>query len=232
MCAYMRYLPAIALASLAAIACGNASPDSTEQSASTGADLIIPNPGSSSCYSGYVYQCHVMVNRVFCGCEPLSCNFEDSGTPPNGTVEWIESWTMGSQDGSCPDIAAPTGTWKELSNAVECTTEGSFFGVPCEWYARGNPQPAACNPSNFGTPSCCTYVWWPNGFVADASCAAWSNECPAGTAAQFPQVLCLHAGMTLKANEREPCFAPDGGAINGGCGGIGGGGTCRTCSSP
>ena len=224
----MRHLAAVVLVCAAAVACGNASPDRTELTGSTAEGVINPNPG---CYSGYVSQCHYKEGRELCTCVPLSCNFEDSGTPPPGVTRWIESWTMGSEDGSCPDIPAPTGTWKELSNAVQCTTEESFFGVPCEVYDRGNPVPAGCSPSNFGTPSCCTYVWWPAGFVADTSCAAYSNTCSAdgGTASQFPQVLCLHAGMTLKANEREPCFAPDGGAIDGGCGGIGGGGKCRTC---
>lgn len=222
-----RYLSAVALVSLAAIACGT-SPDRPEPSASTGADLINPNPG---CYTGYWDKCQTIEGKTLCSCVPLSCTFDDGGTPPVGTVRWIQSWTMGSEDGSCPDIPAPTGTWKQLSNAVQCTTEASFFGVPCEEYQRGNPAPAGCDPGKFGTPSCCTYVWWPAGFVADTSCTPFSNECPAGTAMQFDQVLCLHAGMTLYANLGAPCFSPDGG-LEPGCGGIGGGGTCRTCDLP
>jgi len=224
----MRHLAAVVLVCAAAVACGNASPDGGEPSASTAADLINPTPGSGICASGYTYQCHNMNGRQLCGCEALPCDWVTTPAP-TGFRDWVESWTVGSNDGSCPDIKAPTGTWKNLSNALQCTTDGAFEGVPCEWTAHPI-LPAGCKASNFGTPSCCTYVWWPAKFVVDTSCAPDSNQCldSDSTWEQFPQVLCAHPGMKLVANEVGTCDTSN----CGGLGGIGGGGTCRTCSSP
>ncbi len=214
----MRHLVAFALASLAAVACGSASPDPTERSASTGEDLINPNPG---CYSGYFSKCQQVNGQRLCTCVPNSCTWQTYQAPP-GYEYWIESWTVGSSDGSCPDIAAPTGTWKNLSTSLQCAPPGSFDGVPCEWINGWLPW--QCKPSNFGTPSCCTYVWWPAGYVAPTSCVAQSNSCPVGTPSQFRQVLCTQAGMTLIANEAGVCTGPN-------CG-LPGGGGCRTCNLP
>jgi len=219
----MRHLAAVVLVCAAAVACGNASPDQTELTGSTAEGVINPNPG---CYSGYVSQCHYMEGRQLCTCVPLSCTW-DTTQPPAGFTDWIESWTVGSNDGSCPNIKAPTGTWRNLSNALQCTTPQAFDGVPCEYMNTGYVLPQGCNPSNFGTPSCCTYVWWPADFVEDTSCTPGSNTCENAdsTWEQFPQVLCAYNGMKLVANEVFTCDSSN----CGGLGGIGGGGKCRTC---
>jgi hypothetical protein len=214
----MRHLAAIALASLAAIACGTASPDRTEPSASTGADLINP-VGGGSCYSGYVNKCQFMNGHELCGCVPLSCNWD----VPTG-LNWVESWSVGSSDGSCPDIKAPTGTWKELSIVQQGCPFG-FGGVPCEAEFPSTAQ--ECNPNDFGTPHCCTYVWWPTGYAPPAcpSPGEYDSSCTNGAPSQFPQVLCTHAGMTFKALGPGSVFSPDAGIIF-----IPGKGGCSTCA--
>jgi hypothetical protein len=210
----MRYLAAIVLASLAAIACSS-SPDSTEPSASTDQGLI--GIGSGSCYSGYTWRCNFMNGHFLCGCEPLSCNWVVPPPKPN-YVSWVESYAVGSSDGVCPDVPAPNGTWKELSIVPTCAIMG-FAGVPCEW--TNGVGPFECKPSDFGTPSCCTYVWWPKGYAPPADCGV--SNCASGTPPQFPQVLCSSPGKTIVAIEESVC-------VGGTCPQPGGG-NCGTCAS-
>jgi hypothetical protein len=213
----MRHLAAVVLVCVAAVACGTASPDGGEHSASTAEAVINPNPG---CYSGYTQQCHVMNGRQLCNCVPLSCTFVNPPAPAN-SYAWAESWTMGSNDGSCPDIAAPTGTWKKFVPPPSCNNPWSFTGIPCESLSQGAPPPAVCSPGTFKTPSCCTYVWWPADYVAPTSCADASVCTSDPTQSQFTQVLCEHAGMTIVASQRTVCEYP-----------CNGNAACRTCNQP
>lgn len=218
----MRHLAAAFLlssVSLAAAACSSASPETTDHTATTASDILFnPNPGPGTCSSGYYYQCNTMPSGFrLCGCQALSCDW-DIERPDADAYAWIESYGVGSSDGSCPDIKAPTGTWKELSIVTTCPTGWGFQGVPCEVSAN---LPNQCSPSDYNTPYCCTYVWWPQNYTVPSTCT--QQLCPSGTADQSPQALCTHAGMKIKAIGQDNCL-PDQPKC-----GLPGGGSCSAC---
>jgi len=225
----MRQLALLSVASFAAVAvaaCGTA-PGGTETTESTAQDLFI------KCPPGQQPQCSWDSGRKTCQCEAMpaalpTCNWVE---PPPGVWGYIQSWSVASPDGTCPDIPVSTadssGVWKNLQPVSAGPYE--FDGVPCE--VANFPRPKTCSSlPELASGPCCTYVWWPNGFVQPQPGVAQSSQDgeppqPACAEAAIPGPMCGRSGMTFYATVSGVNCAVDAGAD---CRG-GGGSSCSSC---
>lgn len=219
----MRTLAFATIASFAALAvaaCGTA-PDGTDTTASTTQAIM-------TCPAGTTPKCTGFGTARKCQCLPYvqqqpTCTYVAPSS--SGTAQYIESWAVASPDGTCPDIPATEGTWKNLQ-PIDYGSFG-FDGVPCE--RRGLPVSLATCTSipELASQPCCTYVWWPNGFVAPSPWVAQGlapQEACSEVAVSY--ALCTHPPMTL-----YPIVAglPCDPLTDPGCGG-GGGSDCSSCA--
>jgi hypothetical protein len=95
----------------------------------------------------------------------------------------------------------------------------------------GDPYPPTC-ADVFGSEPCCTYVWWPAGFVVeqDPWALAGCNEAIEPACYSEPNYLtplCRFTGQAFTALENATCI-PDG--PNHPCGEPGGPGCAGSCS--
>jgi hypothetical protein len=214
----MRHLLAIALTSLALAACGTANepsdaerPTSTEQAATT------------RCRAGYYYSCN---EKDVCSCvagtaPPPPCKLESTTGQP-GYDTWVESWATYPPSGQCTDIPGNQGTWKQLSSEYAGTRAPpfAFDGVPNE-SMNGIFSVQDC--SKVLGPGCCTYVWWPDGFVPPTGKYTATSGAP-----QDMQALCFGPGLTYIALETSVCVEDNEAGVP--CA-LPGGGSCGTCSA-
>jgi hypothetical protein len=230
----MRHLIAITFASLAAAACSSA-PTGTEPLASTTeAQEFCPVGTKPVCTSPSVCKC-VAVPPTLSPPSPPVCSFDVPTPPPSPSGPqyswWIEAWATAQTDGQCPDVATPTGTWSNLDPSYYNALPECFNGVPCV-SGDPNPPPPSCSDV-FGSEPCCTYVWWPAGFVLEV--APWFAGCyvPAQSvcysAPSNQSALCTLTGQTFTALENvscatvgpnSPCGQPGGSGCAGSCPGI------------
>lgn len=218
----MRHFAFLSLASftaLAVAACGTV-PDGTEKSASEGQAL-----GVHKCPVGQRPDCSGdgPQGQEICTCV-AACNVS---YPAYGPSSYVQSWAVLSPDGTCPDVAGSGGTWKDLQSVQ--SVPGGFDGVPCE--IRWASYPVRSCAFYFGSAQCCTYVWWPTGFVAPSTQVAQTSTpsvCPSEPQDELAlcgfygyedrELYAMLAGSCPESNESR-------------CDG-GGGSSCNTCLRP
>jgi hypothetical protein len=224
----MRHLIAITVASLAATACSSA-PTGTEPVASTtAAQEFCPIGTKPVCTSPNDCKCVDAPPTP----PPPECSFviptPSSPVGPQYSF-WIEAWATTQTDGQCPDVPTATGTWSNVDPAYYVAASGCFNGVPC---VSGDPQlpPPSCS-AVYGSTPCCTYVWWPAGFVLEtvSGCyAAVESACESNP--NDANALCTSSGQAFTALEnvtctpdygdKYPCGQPGGSSCAGSCSGI------------
>jgi hypothetical protein len=223
----MRHLIAITVASLAAAACSSA-PTGTEPLASTTeAQEFCPVGTKPVCTSPNDCKCVAVP-------PPPVCSF-NVPTPPSSGPQWswwIEAWATTQTDGQCPDVPTPTGTWSNVDPSYYNAVPECFDGVPC---VSGDPDPFPPSCSDvLGSEPCCTYVWWPAGFVLEPA-PSLSPGCyvPVQSACYSEpnnvSALCTRTGQAFTALENlsctsigasYPCGKPGGSGCAGSCSGI------------
>jgi hypothetical protein len=219
----MRHLIAITVASLAAAACSSA-PTGTESLGSTSESVEFCPVGTKPVCRGSACTCVAVP-------PPPVCTFNVPTPDPSDQPLswWIEAWATAQTDGQCPDVPTPTGTWSNLNPSYY--KFGCFNGVPC--VTGGTNSPPSC-ADVYGSEPCCTYVWWPAGFVLeqDPSGSAGCYEAIESACYSEPNYLtplCRFTGQTFTALEnfscisndpRHPCGEPGGSGCAGACSGI------------
>jgi hypothetical protein len=128
---------------------------------------------------------------------------------------FAEAWAVQTADGACAPIATTHGTWAQIfSQSPPPGYDETFNGVPglgTHWFPPPSPS---C--SSVLTGSCCTYVWWPNGWPDDPD-----------PAVADPSALCTWDTQQMVPIPLYECpIRIDNGVC--GCGSPGGGG-CDTC---
>jgi hypothetical protein len=229
----MRHLIAITAASLSVAACSSAPTGSEPVASATAAQEFCPVGTKPVCSSPNDCKC---VDAPPTPPPPLPpvCSFDVPTPPPSGPQYdwWVEAWaTTQNADGQCPDVTTPTGTWSNVDPSYYFPVAGCFSGVPC---VSGDPNlpPPSCS-GVYGSTPCCTYVWWPAGFVLEAgvvpdsgcyaavesSCDSYPNDSSA---------LCTVSGQTFTALENTTCVPVDGDKYP--CGRPGGSSCAGSCS--
>ena len=222
----MRHLLALTVASLAAVACGS-TPTTEPAGSTTEAQLFCPVGTKLECTTPNKCTCVVVP-------PPPVCTF-DVPTPPQGPPQnwwWIEAWATTQTAGQCPDVPGAGGTWKNVDPSKASDVVGCFMGVPCVSGDPTLPPPSCANMYPAGEP-CCTYVWWPAGFVLEAVSLPLGGSCYASVESACDSnpndeaALCRYTGQVFTAMEnvsctpigREyPCGEPGGSGCTGACG--------------
>jgi hypothetical protein len=118
-----------------------------------------------------------------------TCNFVVPA-PQSGEAVFVESWSVITADGQCPQIPGNGGYWANLWSVPSPSTLPPFDGIPSDhdWHAF------SCNQILDTDHACCAYVWWPDGFP---TAATWA---PQDTGA-----LCTFKNPRLVAQTKLDC---------------------------
>jgi hypothetical protein len=201
-------LASAALAVGAVLAACSSGPEGEETGSSVSQDLY-----ADHCPVGQVSTCTKGPDGALvckCGPAPLACVSITPSPLPSG---YIAAWATTPRSGSCGDIVvAGKGTWANVG-----TTPPGFSPLPAG--SDGVPNDGEGTPPSctdvFPSSTCCTYVWWPNGFPDGANQAKQDNT-----------VICGADTASVEAiYEGDPsCNEPDGGHK------CKGGDDCPTCT--
>jgi len=172
------------------------------------------------CPAGQHDDCQVNEIRggMYCTCAANTCNYATPPQPPQGLIAWVAAWASQSVNGTCPVITTPTGRWAEIGDLIGPTDPNLWTGVPDD-SSPASFAPGDCTQVPGMGSTCCTYVWWPNGYPDPTH----DTTLPA----QDTQDLCPVNGETLVPLEQQVppyCNPVDAGA----CTEPGSGG-CATC---
>jgi hypothetical protein len=190
-----------------ALACGSTP---TESEGTTSEALV-------SCPVGQHKYCDVneITGRLFCTCDQNTCTYATPPPPPAGSIAWVAAWASPSVNGTCPVIRTPTGLWAEIGDVIGPTVPLDYMESVPNNSALVPLTPSDCTQVPGMGSSCCTYVWWPNGYPS-----ADGGTLPM----QDVQDLCPVDGATLVPIEQIPCSYANGNH----CEQPGGGG-CSSC---
>lgn len=167
-----------------------------------------------------------------CVCEYLSCS--NLVYPPAAQQPGSFNIAFARAGSSCPDIVTSQGTWAQIDSrpTPPCWSYmggAVWTGVPTldALYETNSPVGNVCEQV-LNTASCCTYVWWPNGYATSSDPLGWDGEfAPADSQAlcggpAYTAVSVAYFNATL-----TPGTNSDGGIIMK----PGGGGKCGACSA-
>jgi hypothetical protein len=195
-----------------ALACSSSPTESVE---ATSQEIFV------TCPVGQHDSCEMneVTGRYFCTCAPNTCNYATAPQPPQGIVAWVAAWASKSVNGTCPVITTPTGRWAQLGDVIGATEVFTYSnGLPNDT-SLANLEPGDCTQVPGMGSTCCTYVWWPNGYPAGAMDATLPAQ-------NIPD-LCPVNGETLVPLEQwgyPGCNPADAGSCT-----LPGGGGCATC---
>lgn len=205
-------LPLLAILPAAlALACGSTPTSESERTASEAIFV--------SCPAGEHDYCDVneLTGKSFCTCVQNTCSYAATTPPGPGMEAWVVAWASKTVNGACPVIRTATGSWAEIGDVIGPTGEYSYAnGIPDDW-SLWSFTPGDCTQVPGMGSSCCTYVWWPNGYPAQTS----------GLPMPDTQDLCPVNGETLVPIEQIQPIIPLGNADAGGP--LPGGGGCGSC---
>jgi hypothetical protein len=193
-----------------ALACGS-TPTEREE---TNSEAIVSCPAGEHPYC----DTNEVTGKLFCRCVQNTCSYAPPATPPPpGDVAWIAAWASPRVNGTCPVITTPTGRWAEIGDVIGPTATFAYAnGVPDDG-SLYPLTPSDCSHVPGMGSSCCTYVWWPNGYPAQVI------DLPM----QDTQDLCPVNGATLVPIEQVAPIVSQGSADAGGP--LPGNGGCGSC---
>ena len=168
---HSRLIVAAAVLALGLVpAACSSSPDAENVGVSTSEALV-----KQACPNGEEARCMGTV----CSCVPVGSSEPTSVCSPlplTFGAKFVVAWAVVPRNGTCADIPGLNGVWAEID-----TVPAGFPSFPLETQAQvpnaedGIPPNCADVFPHATYPTCCTYVWWPDGFPTAADMAMQDN---------------------------------------------------------
>jgi hypothetical protein len=195
----LRVIGSVFVALACSLAGCSSAPDEGPTGSST-SDLSLPR-----CAANQVISCTGETSPPSCGCVPAQCAPAIPPTlpplPSEDSTLFVGGYAMVTRNNLCPNLPGSGGVWKQIG---PYGGQGAWGGVPTDNTAY-RPDCSTVFAGKVSGSTCCTYVWWPNGWTIG------EQGYPGDWPEQDPSAVC--ASTTVEYEEIvgvfEPCVDPD-----------------------
>ncbi len=181
------------LVPMAAVACSaetSTADAPQERSATQSAELSLRIP---HCAANQVVQCSSEITPTVCQCIDNTCDPANDLPDfhhrygPGAVLEL--AWAATNANNTCPVLPGIQGRWAQIAPATS-----NWDGVPTSDYVWA-PDCAEVFPGKISGSTCCTYVWWPDGYIDSSSKPPAGGWSPQDQSAMCPDNLVQRARM-------------------------------------